>query len=177
MAIHELDHALGDAEPQPGRTHISSDLLVFNPELFEQVRSIFFGDSRPFVLDAKAQLLFAFLNAFCAQADANPPLLGILYCIANQVDQTLLYLSHIAFKKAVDSIVYVDLQAQAFGAGLHGQQADDALDLFSHAERCPLQGGRPALDAREIQDGVDGIEQYVCAVLQHVVQLSTGRRI
>ncbi|MNR01623.1 hypothetical protein D3C85_1174350 [compost metagenome] len=94
--------------------------------------------------------------------DADAAGLGEFQCVADQVDQNLANARRVAFDmQCLETRWQPQVEFQAALLGAMGKCLGTAIDQFGEGKRNVFQFQRGALDAREVEDVIDHLEQVL----------------
>ena len=167
VAVHQAREAPADGEAQPGAA--DADLRVGLVERVEDPREISRLDSRSRVLDGDGDHVPVRRRA-CAGRGANgdPPALGELDGVAQQVDQHLADLDGVSRERARQARVLLEREAEALVPGQLAEHQPDVVQHLAQIERLHGQRRAAGLDLRHLQDVVDQGQQMSAARVDDV---------
>ena len=176
FATHQLRDVPRDDQAQPGAAVGARGRGIGLLEGMEQAANLLIGDADAGIghLEAHQDVVVTVLQQQRTQADG--PLVGELDCISGKVQQCLAQAGRIAAQPQWHA-VGVDLDGQALGAGLIGDQRADMVEDRSQGEVGVFQHQFARLDLGNVEDVVDDGQQMIgCRVdLAQPVGLGRGR--
>src|SRR5690606_29212169 len=157
-ALHRLDDALRDGQPQPG-TAVAAGATAFGLlELTENALDVRLLEPRPGVVDGNRQLR-PFPEFLDADLDQNAADLGELDGVADQVEKHLAQTSRVENRLFRDLRRDVAAESDIAGVRTGRHQLDRVLDQL--AERCllRLEFELSRLDLRKVEEVLDQRKQ------------------
>ncbi|MNZ83095.1 hypothetical protein D3C78_1018150 [compost metagenome] len=159
-AAHPLGQRTSDRQAQAGAAVPPGDGTVGLLEGVEHQFQALGRDTNPAVTYRAGEPQQFVVQRLPLGFDGDLPLFGELQRIADQIDQDLPDPGRIARDlQGLHAVGKLQFKAQAALSGAVGEGLGAAADQFGEVERDVFQFQRRALDAREIEDVVDHLEQ------------------
>ena len=177
-AAHAFDQAAADRQAEAAAAEAAGDRAVDLGELGEQLAQCFRGDADAGVGDREAEPDGRALGADQPDRQAHRAGGGELDAVAEQVEQHLAQAVGVADGADGDVVGDLDGHRQALGGGFGGHQLDRIAHNFAHVEGGFLKVEAAGVQAGEIQDVVDKLEQVLAGIEDDadIVALGFGQR-
>src|SRR5437773_1262052 len=155
----ELDELLADRKPEPGPAGAPRDRIVQLLERLEQARQVLRADADPRVRHPHAHGFRLGLHA-----DEHPALRREFDRVRQQIEEDLLHLGAVRDEpRQLER--YILLELELLAARERHRRLDALVDQLVEIELLGHHLQLPRLDAREIEDPVDELEQVGPAVV------------
>ena len=171
LAAHQLGQQVGDGQAQAGARTGPAAAGGAALEGQEDALQVGRGDA-----DAGVHHLEAGDLAAPGHAQAHLALVGELHRIGQQVDEDLAQALGVGGDHGRQPPLHLEVEGQALGPGLHADELHDLREEVGEGHLGLFELELAGLDAGQVQQAVDQLQQVLAAAADHVDRLAPARR-